>query len=146
MICCKLYSFASLIFAFPPCIQVCKLFVDLPRTDVTRLLDRISPVYQQCRGRPSSFAEYHVSANSFWENKHMSQGKRCHVPSFTFPLYLQRCTFKTYRSDTRLHNPTVTDRLKSKLYAAEPNRLSLGSVHDGSAKDIKGSCSAKISI
>lgn len=121
--------------------QLCSLFADLPRKDVNNLLEKISPVYEQCRVRPASFAESHVSANTFWENKrglHQQATQQWTirlVPSWQ----QQQRGFKTHRSDINHQNPSVTERLRSKLLAMDNKRVALGSIHDAtSGGNVKG--------
>ncbi len=102
------------------------------------LLQKISPVYHQVKGRPSAFAESHVSAQSFWENKHGPQLRTCQISLDVPSRFHQYRSFKTYRSgDIHMRNPTVIDRLRNKLTGNDPNRIALGS-QDVTSKDIKG--------
>ncbi|KZS20222.1 ATP-dependent Zinc metalloprotease YME1 [Daphnia magna] len=74
---------------------VSNVFAALSYHDVNHLLEQISPVYRQCRARPASFSQSHVSANTFLENK---QGYRENVCYHSLILPFQIRTFKTYRS------------------------------------------------
>jgi hypothetical protein len=93
-------------------------------------------VYQQCRARPASFSESHVSANTFLENK---QGFHTNLDHHPLTLSFQIRTFKTYRSgDVNIQKSSVSERLRSKFQGSDVKRLALGSVHDLTARDIKG--------
>lgn len=114
------------------------MFAALSHRDVNHLLEQISPVYRQCRARPASFSQSHISANTFLENK---QGYKENI--FCHPLILpfQIRTFKTYRSgDVNIQNKSVSERLRSKLQSGDVKRLALGHVNDMTARDIKGLC------
>lgn len=114
--------------------QVCNIFADLSHKDVNQLLEQISPVYKQCKSRPS-FSQSYISANTFLENK---QGY--HKSSAYFPLVLtfQTRTFKTHRSgDVNIQNTSVTERLRTKFQGSDGKRLALGNVHEMSGRDIK---------
>ncbi|KAK4023895.1 hypothetical protein OUZ56_009288 [Daphnia magna] len=114
---------------------VSNVFAALSYHDVNHLLEQISPVYRQCRARPASFSQSHVSANTFLENK---QGYRENVCYHSLILPFQIRTFKTYRSgDVNIQNTSVTERLRSKFQGGDVKRLALGNVHDMTARDIK---------
>ncbi len=110
------------------------MFAALSHQDVNNLLEQISPVYRQCRARPASFSQSHVSANTFLENK---QGIQTNLSHHTFSFQIR--SFKTYRSgDVNIQKSSVTERLRSKLQGSDVKRLALGNVHDMTARDIKG--------
>lgn len=110
--------------------------MDLSLKDVNNLLEQVSPVYQQCRSRPGSFMESHVSANTFLENKNGYHSIPTNRP-FILPFQIR--TFKTYRSgDVDERNSSMSARLRSKFQGSDVKRLALGNINDMSARDIKG--------
>lgn len=119
-------------------LQLCTIFVDLPRKDVESLIGKISPIYRQSKMKPSSFLlESHISANTFLENKRGIHQQAAPQQSWTVRFIQQHSRgFKTHRSDINHQNPSVTERLRNKLLAMDNKRVALGSIHDGS--NIKG--------